>query len=176
MEKNIKMKPDSNEKGFTLVDLIVVVCIIGILAVIAIPYFKKARVKANESSAVPTIRVISQGENIKHYATGKYFSLRDLYNENLIDVRFDSGEANAMQAQTGGYDYQVTLIEPAGANELWNYVLSAKPSSSGTLTYTGTKRFGMDKAATIYFDANLEDHFATSDEVNAATSFGNEAQ
>ena len=50
------------EKGFSLIELLIVVAIILIIAAIAIPGLLRARISANESSAVGSIRIINSAE------------------------------------------------------------------------------------------------------------------
>jgi len=52
----------SKEKGFSLIELLIVVAIILIIAAIAIPNLLRARMAANESSAVASIRTINTAE------------------------------------------------------------------------------------------------------------------
>ena len=51
-----------NADGFSLIELLIVVAIILIIAAIAIPNLLRARMAANESSAVSSLRTINTGE------------------------------------------------------------------------------------------------------------------
>ena len=52
----------TKQKGFSLVELLVVVAIILVIAALAIPNFMRAKMAANESSAVESIRNINTAE------------------------------------------------------------------------------------------------------------------
>ena len=68
-----------NKKGFTLLELLVVVLIIGILAAIAMPQYKRAVMKARLSTGIPLTESLFQAEQAYYLAHNEYaLNLDDL--------------------------------------------------------------------------------------------------
>nr|QGT50891.1 hypothetical protein Elusimicrob2101_1540 [uncultured Elusimicrobia bacterium] len=67
-----------NKKGFTLLELLVVVLIIGILAAVALPQYQVAVKKSKLVSLMPLLRAISDAEDRFYLANGYYSYIGDL--------------------------------------------------------------------------------------------------
>ena len=120
----------NNEKGFSLVELLVVVIIIAIVAAIAIPNLLASRRAANEASAVNSLRTIHSAE-ITYFATQvspTYGTLAALNAAGLIDSNFTGS------AQKSGYDFA------ASANGAIAYCANAAPTTPAS---TGINYFGV---------------------------------
>jgi prepilin-type N-terminal cleavage/methylation domain-containing protein len=63
---------DRDTSGFTLIELMIVIAIVGILAAIAIPQFASYRVRANNSKAVTTVGVVRNAESAHNEDLGIY--------------------------------------------------------------------------------------------------------
>ena len=68
------MKFFKNKKGFTLVELVVVIAILGILAGIAIPRFMDATASARGAKVVADMRTIESSLSMYYAKKGSYYS------------------------------------------------------------------------------------------------------
>ena len=85
------MKNSQNEKGLTLIELVVVIVFLTILMLIATPMLRRAIMRANDASAAASMRVIGQAENNVFLSTGKYWTLEELKNNHFIDETIGNG-------------------------------------------------------------------------------------
>jgi len=130
-----------NEKGFSLVELLVVVIIIAIVAAIAIPNLLASRRAANEASAIASLRTIHSAQVTFFATTGAnqdYGTLVLLGGAGLIDP------ALAAAGNKSGYTF--ALSRPA-ATPFSVYCATAVPQTAGS---TGDRSFGVSDTGVIY--------------------------
>ena len=113
----------NNNKGFSLLELLIVVAIILIIATIAIPSLLRSRQAANESAAVANVRTINTAQvTYLSSAAGAYGDMTGLISTKLVDDTFTGTKA--------GYIYAVNLATPPQ-----DYTVTANPASANTGRY-----------------------------------------
>ena len=145
------------QKGFSLIELLIVVAIILIIAAIAIPNLLRARMAANESSAVSSIRTVNTAEVSYQstYQNGYSTSLAQLgpaaagactaptaANACLIDYSLST--ATASTAPKSGYYFTFTTLSTATS-----YVIGGQPQKANQ---TGISTFCSSEDGVLHKD------------------------
>lgn len=76
------MKNKKKRQGFTLVELIIVIAIMGILAAIAIPKYNKSRIKAAETAHLANVEMLKSAARMKILDKDEPFKWPDDVDEN----------------------------------------------------------------------------------------------
>ena len=148
------------QKGFSLIELLIVVAIILIIAAIAIPNLLRARISANEASAVSSLRTMNT-------ACITYNSTYGLYPTSLSDLQ-PVGVGNTPTSTSADLLDQVLSLDATGAStpQKSGYAFTFATGFSGVAgqTYTinadaivenqtGTRHFYTDMSGVIRFNA-----------------------
>jgi len=154
------------ERGFSFVELVLMVAIILIVAALAIPNLLRSRIAANESGAIDSLRSINTSARTYKlaYHNGYPASLRALGTAAETDEKKSCGEAQLIddeltRGMKSGYifTYQegsgdLPNAAPSGGCAGWNnYTVNADPVTPGT---SGQRHFYTDQTGVIRSNAS----------------------
>jgi prepilin-type N-terminal cleavage/methylation domain-containing protein len=144
------------QKGFSLIELLIVVAIILIIAAIAIPNLLRSRIAANEASAVGSMRTINTAEVTyasTYPSSGFATSLGNLGGSGTSATStnallLDNVLGNGTSSTKSGYTF---AISNTSGSPVSTYQVNADPVSANQ---TGVRHFYTDASGVIRYNAS----------------------
>ena len=139
-----------NERGFSLIELMIVIAIIGILIAVGVTGYKAAMKAANEAAAIKTLRSISEQQMLYYNAhqRSSFGTFDEMLKENLLDTRF-AGTTPVVD----GYVYNMKVIPKSTAQQA-GYTINADPQVADGVSATGKNHYYLDSDSnTIHVNA-----------------------
>jgi type IV pilus assembly protein PilA len=143
---------DKNSKGFSLIELLIVVAIILIIAAIAIPNFLRSRIAANQASAVASCRTLDTAEisyastfNTGYTANITYLSPPTPVGANPTSTAAGLIDSVLATGSKSGYSFIYSPGPSDSTGRINTYAVTAVPITSNT----GTNYYFTDQSGVI---------------------------
>jgi type IV pilus assembly protein PilA len=139
-----------HQKGFSLIELLIVVTIILIIAAIAIPNLIKSKMQANEAAAVGALKTLTESSVMYSNSYGSFpHAIAEMGpggsaapSSAAADL-IDSGLASGVKS---GYKFTYNVVAADPAGNVMSYTITATPVTPGS---TGQRAFYTDASGTI---------------------------
>jgi type IV pilus assembly protein PilE len=133
-----------SQRGFSLIELMIVIAIIGILVGIGIPAYQAITRSGNEAAAIKTLQTIAVDQRLyyKQHQGNAFGTFDQLITDVNLDKRF-AGDAPVVS----GYIFTIKITPKASGQPAF-YSINADPQKSDGLGATGKNHY--------YIDANSD--------------------
>lgn len=129
--------PVTRAAGFTLVEIMVVVAVLAVVTTMAMPGITEAKKRANETSAIATLKQVSIAQNQYRLRYGSYGSFADLVSSNSMDDSLSD-------LARSGYDFGDAAAPTSAA-----WAVLGTPQLDGV---TGDRHFFINTSGVIYYE------------------------
>ena len=129
-----------NQRGFSLIELMIVIAIIGILVGVGIPAYQAITRSANETAAIESLKTLAVNQRLyyKQHQGNAYGTFDQLIADVNLDKKF-AGDTPIVS----GYVYKITLKEKASGQPPF-YAINTDPQKTDGLGATGKNHYYLD--------------------------------
>ncbi len=166
----------NNKAGFSLIELLIVVVVIGIIAAIAVPGFLASRRSANEGSTISALRILHEAQMTYASSYGRGDYAGDIGAGTLTAFNILSGfkfvDDVLGSGSKSGFNY-VGGREASSSSSSAQFFVSAIPISPDPIVGTGIHRFGISTDGVPRTDLTVGSHYINAADAAAAPAMNN---
>lgn len=158
------MKTQQRQLGFSLVELLIVVGIIGVISAIAVPNLISSRRSANEASAISTMRLLFSAQSTYRATagSGSFGDFGSLQTAGLIDSVVGGSDTTAKSGYLFTTDQISGVSFPA-------FDATAEPKIYSGLLATGSRSYFVNETGVLYYALSGTAPTCAADDTRAVT-------